>query len=410
VVRCDRFSRFSVLTPVLIRAEFAAAGDDGAFEDRATLAFVHRRLPVPAFSVRNASGWCNITIAASGMQMAYRTAATPPPPPPGHLVATTRPPCVYGPALKGQFMQGCAAGPAPPGPLPCRSVCKGAATSLVAAQAICSNLTGCGGVTLRPFDSKYEVRRGPTAQHCPVGTPPSCCGGGTSWVLTNAEQCRGDRPGPPPPNTGTGFANHSLMLSLHGKVVWQAGVTTASEMEANQRGGALYQLNGMNGSHSSIGQGNGAAIDMRCRGATSTTLYGHRDPAQFIECTPGVLSFGGWAVYSDQDNTVLDPQTEWWAPSAHFNNGGEDLYLFAPGKDQHMPALRALASVSGKTPVPPRRFFGVWWSRWNKYTELELRELAEDYESNGIPLDGSEYNTVPLGRYFCPCCRRLFSS
>ena len=373
MVHCDRFSRFSVISPVLIRAEFAPAGD-GAFEDRATLAFVNRRLPVPAFTVHNASGWCNVTIAASGVQMAYRTAAATPG---GHN--HSRPPCIYGPPLKGQFLPGCAAGGAPPAPPPCPSRCKDPLPSLAAAQAMCNNLTGCGGVTLHL--GKYEARHGPAARPCPSDAPPTCCLDGSSWVLTNAAQCRGD------PVSHSGFADHRLTLSLHGKVVWQAGVTTATEMEANQRGGAIYQLNGMNGSHSDIG-GPTQAIDMKCQGQTSTTIYGPRNPSEFIECTPGVLSYGGWAVYSDQDNTVLDQQTEWWAPSAHFATGGEDLYLFAPGKDQHMPALRALAAVSGKTAVPPRRFFGVWWSRWNKYTELELRELAEDYESNSIPLDG----------------------
>lgn len=40
-------ARFTVLTPRLIRMEWAA---DGQFEDRATLGFVNRRLPVPAFT------------------------------------------------------------------------------------------------------------------------------------------------------------------------------------------------------------------------------------------------------------------------------------------------------------------------------------------------------------------------
>ena len=41
-------ARFTVLTPQLIRAEWS---EDGVFEDRATLTFVNRRLPVPKFKV-----------------------------------------------------------------------------------------------------------------------------------------------------------------------------------------------------------------------------------------------------------------------------------------------------------------------------------------------------------------------
>ncbi len=43
-------ARFTVLTPRMIRMEWSA---DGVFEDRATLTFVNRKLPVPAFKVRD---------------------------------------------------------------------------------------------------------------------------------------------------------------------------------------------------------------------------------------------------------------------------------------------------------------------------------------------------------------------
>ncbi|MBQ5752942.1 MAG: DUF5110 domain-containing protein [Alistipes sp.] len=43
-------ARFTVLTPEMIRMEWS---EDGVFEDRATLTFVNRRLPVPAFKVSN---------------------------------------------------------------------------------------------------------------------------------------------------------------------------------------------------------------------------------------------------------------------------------------------------------------------------------------------------------------------
>ncbi len=44
-------ARFTVLTPQLIRMEWAA---DGKFEDHASLVFLNRRLPVPNFTVRAA--------------------------------------------------------------------------------------------------------------------------------------------------------------------------------------------------------------------------------------------------------------------------------------------------------------------------------------------------------------------
>jgi len=47
-------SRFTVLTPQLIRMEWSA---DSHFEDHASLVFINRRMPVPSFSTRDDSGW-----------------------------------------------------------------------------------------------------------------------------------------------------------------------------------------------------------------------------------------------------------------------------------------------------------------------------------------------------------------
>ena len=86
-------ARFTVLTPRVIRMEYATAADsdddgdapgpvEGAqFEDRASLVFINRRLPtVPKFDVANETGtWCNITVydesGAVSVQLAFNKAA-----------------------------------------------------------------------------------------------------------------------------------------------------------------------------------------------------------------------------------------------------------------------------------------------------------------------------------------------
>ena len=80
VVVCSATQRLTVLTPKIVRVE--AVPDAGAaFEDRATLSFVNRRLPVPHFTVRNTSAWCNVSVTA-GVEVALRKAAAGPPPAP----------------------------------------------------------------------------------------------------------------------------------------------------------------------------------------------------------------------------------------------------------------------------------------------------------------------------------------
>ena len=82
-------------------------------------------------------------------------------------------------------------------------------------------------------------------------------------------------------------------------------------------------------------------------------------------------------LYDDSENTVRESEANggWWA--SRQGGAGKDLYLFLHGVD-HRAGLRTLASVGGHAAIPPRRFFGVWWSRWNKYTTQELHDSECD--------------------------------
>ena len=59
-------ARFTVLTPRLIRMEWA---EDGIFEDRASLGIVNRKLPVPPFKVKRTSK--RVTITTSALTLTY---------------------------------------------------------------------------------------------------------------------------------------------------------------------------------------------------------------------------------------------------------------------------------------------------------------------------------------------------
>ena len=243
-----------------------------------------------------------------------------------------------------------------------------------------------GGVTARseagdPKDVTYESRRGPAL----VPTPAGSAFNQTSWPITNLAACGHHTPEPPPPSPlpppppPGWFALHRLSLAVPGagggfEPVWGSGATPPSAIEANQRDGTLYQLNGYDGDFDAV---NNWRVDLRCRGVTTTlpaelTATGQNGTGNAQLCTQGVLSFGGWTVYSDEINTALDDATG-WADGTHLLNGDEDLYIFASGKGAHRRALQALTSLAGKAVVPPRRFFGVHWSRWNKYSEVELK-------------------------------------
>src|ERR1700744_4417639 len=67
----DGHARFTVLTPQLIRMEWAA---DGKFEDHASLVFLNRRLPVPQFTqlYEQVGGAKQLTIKTEALTLTYR--------------------------------------------------------------------------------------------------------------------------------------------------------------------------------------------------------------------------------------------------------------------------------------------------------------------------------------------------
>ena len=66
----DGAARFTVLTPRLVRMEWAA---DGQFEDHASLVFVNRRLPVPDFKTTREGGW--LVLRTGQLTVRYKRAA-----------------------------------------------------------------------------------------------------------------------------------------------------------------------------------------------------------------------------------------------------------------------------------------------------------------------------------------------
>jgi alpha-glucosidase (family GH31 glycosyl hydrolase) len=61
-------ARFTILTPRTIRMEWS---EDGKFEDRASLTFVNRKLPVPKFTKSEKDGW--IEISTDELKLKYKT-------------------------------------------------------------------------------------------------------------------------------------------------------------------------------------------------------------------------------------------------------------------------------------------------------------------------------------------------
>ncbi len=102
----------------------------------------------------------------------------------------------------------------------------------------------------------------------------------------------------------------------------------------------------------------------------------------------GILSRDGWAIIDESSRHILQADDSDWGEWVREREDGDrlDLYIFAYGHD-YLAALKDFTKISGNIPLPPRYVFGYWWSRYWPYTDEELRTLALEMRSRGIPAD-----------------------
>lgn len=101
-----------------------------------------------------------------------------------------------------------------------------------------------------------------------------------------------------------------------------------------------------------------------------------------LHCAFGLISRDGWSIIDDSKTYVLDADN-WWSIE---NPNTNDMYLFAHGLD-YKGALQDFVSISGKTAMPPRNTFGVWWTRWFNYNQADVKDIISEYVDHHLPLD-----------------------
>ena len=99
----------------------------------------------------------------------------------------------------------------------------------------------------------------------------------------------------------------------------------------------------------------------------------------------GLISKDGWAVIDDTGRPVFD-DSDWPWVQPRKGSEHQDLYFFGYGYD-FKGVLGDYTSLAGKIALPPRFTFGSWWSRYWEYTDIELRELVQEFEIHDVPLD-----------------------
>jgi alpha-glucosidase (family GH31 glycosyl hydrolase) len=122
------------------------------------------------------------------------------------------------------------------------------------------------------------------------------------------------------------------------------------------------------------------------------TLDAVRGP---VPLPDGLLSRDGWFLYDDSRGHLLEdgwiaqrpaPPDAATQPNTYKVHCRQDWYFFGYGHD-YQAGLDALMTVSGKVPLPRRVTLGSWFCRWYPFTSDDYRQLVQDYDANGIPLD-----------------------
>ncbi len=102
----------------------------------------------------------------------------------------------------------------------------------------------------------------------------------------------------------------------------------------------------------------------------------------------GLLSRDGWAVVDDSDNIMLDSTKDAFPEWVTERNAKvrRDWYFLGYGHD-YKTAIAEASMVFGRQPLPPRYTLGYWWSRYWAYTDRELRDMVDEFDRAGVPLD-----------------------
>jgi len=104
-----------------------------------------------------------------------------------------------------------------------------------------------------------------------------------------------------------------------------------------------------------------------------------------IKLDHGVLSKDGWTMIDDSERPLFDNSDwKWVKPRPEKNQ--QDFYFFCYGYD-YKGAMKDFTKVAGKIALPPKFAFGTWFSRYWEYTDMEMRELVEEFEIHDVPLD-----------------------
>lgn len=127
------------------------------------------------------------------------------------------------------------------------------------------------------------------------------------------------------------------------------------------------------------------------KGTTRTLDNADGDVRSWLE--DGLISRSGWAVIDEKlprnDGSMSlmfdgSEGVDWVAQRQ--DPASLDMYFMGYGHD-YKKALYDFTRIAGKMPMPPLYAFGYWYSKYQRYSEQDFKDIVNEVKSNDIPMD-----------------------
>jgi hypothetical protein len=381
----DGPARFEVLTPTLIRLEYAG---DGRFEDRTTFNVVNRDLPVPRYTTEVENGWRVIRTGALTLRYRQGSGAFTPD---NTAVSLT---------VAGRPVTAQPSWPAAPGACGFGTACQAEDGRLGGGQSVNYDHTGYTG-------------RGFAADYGQVSAADTWTVTGVPAAKTYRMQLRYANGGPQL-RTLSVRVNDIVVgqISLPPTGGWDSWAVAVRDVQldagTDTLGTTCASGDGCNVNLDSVavtepGAGYPAApppapagepgqLGGWTRGLDAYPNQAGNDVNQ-IKLHPGILNRRGWSLLDDT-YTALHTGDGWAQPRPDRRGTSYlDGYFFGYGQD-YQQALRDLRALTGPADMLPEWAFGVWYSRYYPYTTSDYEnQLIPAFRTHNVPIDALVVDT-----------------
>ncbi|MET7420447.1 TIM-barrel domain-containing protein [Dactylosporangium sp. NPDC005555] len=354
----DGRARFQVLSPTLIRMEYAP---DGRFEDRPTFNAVNRDLPVPAYTSDIEHG--ERVIRTDRLTLRYKlnsgpfsdgnVTVEPRDSAPAHPVWRLAGDCDYGVACEAEL------------------------TRLSGGAGLADDqrgFTGPGFVDGMQGTVAWSAAHVPAAGMHRVGFRYANGGDGTQTALITAGDTK-VRLDLPPTGGWDDWAETAAVMELP---AGSSGVSVGCADAAAKR--CAFNVDSV------AVTATGAAYPAMADAAHSAAnLGGWRRSLDYADgprpLYDGLLSRDGWFLLNDSATALATGQPR------TVQDTYQDGYLFGYGQDYRR-ALQDLRDLTGPAVTLPRWAFGTWFSRYYPYKDADYRDdILPAFRENDVPLD-----------------------